>query len=112
MKKQHFIIKCQVYPYEIMVLMGYDFDEITSVLSAYVPEDIESEISLINTDSVGATAMLSNGITLMRLDAEIKPEKLNGIIVHECFHAVKFILDELGMKLTNESEEAYSYLLQ
>lgn len=33
-------------------------------------------------------------------------------IAHECFHAVRFILEKFaGLRLTDESEEAYSYLI-
>ncbi|HPR90421.1 MAG TPA: hypothetical protein PLD93_03190 [Synergistaceae bacterium] len=31
--------------------------------------------------------------------------------VHECFHAVKWIMDQQGLWLTDSSEEAYAYLL-
>jgi len=35
-----------------------------------------------------------------------------GLIAHECFHAVCWILSFRGFWLTDSSEEAYSYLLE
>lgn len=34
-----------------------------------------------------------------------------GTLAHEIFHAVTFILTRIGMSLTNESDEAYAYLI-
>ena len=36
----------------------------------------------------------------------------NGVIAHEAFHAVDTILSYAGCELTNESSEAYAYLIQ
>lgn len=33
------------------------------------------------------------------------------LIAHECLHATCYILDYVGIKLTEESEEAYTYLV-
>ena len=35
----------------------------------------------------------------------------HGNVAHEAFHAVHYLLDTVGMKLTDESQEAYAYLL-
>jgi hypothetical protein len=32
------------------------------------------------------------------------------ILVHELFHVVKYICDNVGITLSNESEEAWAYL--
>lgn len=34
------------------------------------------------------------------------------IIVHECHHVLSRIMDAVGIKLSDESEEAHAYLLQ
>ena len=33
------------------------------------------------------------------------------VLAHECFHAAEFVLRERGMKLTDESDEAYGYYI-
>jgi hypothetical protein len=39
-------------------------------------------------------------------------DKLPEIIAHECFHAVHWVLKEKGIILSDDSEEAYAYLIQ
>jgi hypothetical protein len=34
------------------------------------------------------------------------------LLVHEVFHVAHFVLDQKGLSLTNDSEEAYAYLIQ
>jgi len=33
------------------------------------------------------------------------------IVAHEVFHAVELLMDRIGCKLTDESSEAYAYLI-
>lgn len=33
------------------------------------------------------------------------------VLAHECFHAAEFVLRARGMKLTDESDEAYAYYI-
>ena len=37
---------------------------------------------------------------------------LAGIVSHEALHATNYIMDFVGMKLSSDSEESYTYLLQ
>lgn len=34
------------------------------------------------------------------------------LVAHECFHAAHYILGRTGLKLTDDSEEAYAYYLE
>ena len=52
----------------------------------------------------GRTIMLRDGQTILRLE-KASPD----IIAHEVFHAVDFLMNKIGMKLTEESGEAYAY---
>ena len=47
------------------------------------------------------------GVSVIWLSEKATPSDL----VHECFHATHFILDDKGMFLSNNSEEAYAYML-
>jgi hypothetical protein len=33
-------------------------------------------------------------------------------LVHECFHAIHFLLKDKGIKLSHDSDEIYAYMLQ
>lgn len=39
-----------------------------------------------------------------------KPEP--GVVAHECFHAVEYIMERIGQKLNDAPNETWSYLLQ
>lgn len=56
--------------------------------------------------STGKTALLSGGdvVIWVRKSFDIKT------IVHEIFHAVYFVMDKVGIMLTNCSDEAFAYL--
>ena len=56
----------------------------------------------------GRTLFHDTGFTIIRL----KNLDETGLIAHECFHAVCFIFNKIGIPLSKESDEAYAYLLQ
>lgn len=35
-----------------------------------------------------------------------------GVLVHECFHATVAVMEYVGVKMADESDEAWAYLLQ
>lgn len=52
-------------------------------------------------------------VFLIAFNTNHKSAKLNhGVIAHEVFHAVAALLYERDINLADESEEAYSYLIQ
>lgn len=43
----------------------------------------------------------------------LKDEKVrNSVISHECFHAVEFIMENIGQKFSESPNETWAYLLQ
>jgi hypothetical protein len=111
-KKQHFIVKYQVYPYELMVICGYGYDEVEIILKKKLPVEYHEEIGILNCDSMATAYMFSCGVTVIHFKDEIPEGRLMEIIVHESFHAVKLLMDTIGQTLTDDSEESYAYLLQ
>lgn len=60
----------------------------------------------------GRTNLFDNGAILVRLNVPVKGPITMGLLVHEVFHAVSYILNNAGMPLRDDSEEAWAYLLQ
>jgi hypothetical protein len=58
----------------------------------------------------GRTVMLTGNETVIRIKHYPKYPEDNGVLSHEVFHAVTFILNHIGMKLCRKSDEAYAYL--
>lgn len=51
------------------------------------------------------------GVVIIRIySTEINTPYGMNVLAHEIFHAVYSLLDDRGLKLTSESEEAFSYL--
>lgn len=56
----------------------------------------------------GRTLFHEDGFTIIRF----KDLSDQGLIAHECFHAVCFIFNKIGITLSKDSDEAYAYLIQ
>ena len=108
------IIDYRVYPFEVLVSFHDTFQELESVLKNKLPGDIHDGIDLFKTTNLAKTVMLSNGTTCIWFTPKLRKGGLwsHGVISHEVFHAVDMLLTKIGMTLTNESDEAYAYLIQ
>lgn len=64
----------------------------------------------LKTNRMGYAFPFENGNCLIRLhDFRDNPYD-RGILAHEVFHVVCFIMEHVGMKLHDSSDEAYAYL--
>lgn len=110
----NFIVSLGLYPFHIMVSIGQTEEALTEALKGYnIPEkDIRKKKWTLREDNRGKALMFSNGATVIRLvEGPVSPAA-QGIIAHEVFHAVTFILSyKIGMKLTKESDEAFAYAI-
>lgn|SRR3990167_2014537 len=107
MKKKHFIVSWEIYPFSVLVSIGEHQSKVVKIIekSGYKLDDEEKEKLWMR--GIGRTIMLGGGQTIMRLK-NTKPD----IVAHEISHAVFFLMDKIGIKLSNSSDEAYSYAIQ
>lgn len=84
-------------------------DELKDGLDAF-GIDWDESLSLSDT-TLGRATLFPCNRTLIRLKYFPSTATDHGIISHEIFHAVDFLLDRVGMKLTESSNEAYAYLI-
>jgi hypothetical protein len=104
----HFIISYVIYPFDLLVSVCEPDEKITKTLTDRLPEDTHDEIEELLTESDARTVMFSSGQTAIRFSKS--PEC--GVIAHEAFHAVKFLMDRISIPLSSVSDEAWAYLLQ
>jgi len=105
--KKHFIISWTIYPFDVLVSIGETKEEVEKHIKKTGYKLNDNEKDAIELNSLGKTAMLRGGQTIIRLrNTNI------GILAHEAFHATSFLMDRIGVKLTMESDEAYAYALQ
>jgi hypothetical protein len=113
-KSINFVIDYAVYPFELMVSFGEDIEIFKKRLRAKLPEDIRHEIdSEFGVDLCsGRTVMFSGGMTAMWFREYPLKASQYALIAHEVFHAVDFLFQRINIKLSDDSNEAYAYLIQ
>lgn len=116
MSKTPKIIPCVVYPFDIMVYFGPTTKPIFKELKKYMDEDQMAEAKETFTfgDSMTSarTAMHTNGSLILYMNGVPKTPYEYGVLAHEIFHAVCFIMDRIGVKYAiMESDEAFAYLI-
>lgn len=76
-------------------------DDIDYILD---PENNEFSAALCFTNRKKQTCVI-------RIKQEASPSQIMAHLSHEIFHAAVFILHSSGLKLTDDSEEAFAYLI-
>lgn len=112
----NFIIKLEVYPFEIMFSLGDSDKKLKNILRkkltkeafAYAYKDDFLLGFNKNSEQAGHTLFLGkHSQTIVRLGK--KPSR--GVVAHEIFHAIMMIMNNLKMPLCFKNDEAYAYLI-
>lgn len=101
------IIYGTVYPYDVCVSTVRDFKKLKAYLQTILPEEAWNEIDDGLASDDGRTIQFSTGQTIIQIN---KP--MPGVIAHEVFHAVSFLMLKLMTPLTMDTNEVYAYLVQ
>jgi hypothetical protein len=110
MKKQiNFIVPLAVYPFDVMCSFGESDDKLKSAIQKYGGK--WNKVMMISENAKGRTVVLNGGQTLLRLFKYPIDCEDYGILAHEIFHAVDFLMRRINIKLTKKSDEAYAYLI-
>lgn len=110
------IISCEVYPFDIMVYFGASTKPIFKELKKYMDEaqlaEAQDTFSFNDSMTSARTAMHTNGTLILWMNGRPTTPHQYGVLAHEIFHAVCFIMDRVGVKYTiMESDEAFAYLI-
>lgn len=110
MKVTSFIIKYQVYPFDMMVVFCEDPKDLIAHLSKTFDKEAMDFIKSL-AFGIGKTIMTPTGQTILWLNK--KPETCfeHGTLQHEIFHAVCFLMDRIGIVFSKESDEAFAYMI-
>lgn len=111
----HTLINIELYDQDLLVHFGDKED-----LKDYLVQELEvseekasQAVSTISPSSIGKTIIdYDNGIYFIWLKELPITDYNFGVLVHEIAHAAIGILNSKGMRLTHDSEEAYTYLMQ
>lgn len=118
-KSYNFIIPLVVYPFDIMVSIGQTDAEFRKSITKDMPpsilKDLEEDQAILSMPITndGRTVNLPTGHqTIIRIKRSITAPRDYGILAHEIFHAVSFILMRMGINLEIEkTDEVYAYLI-
>lgn len=106
------IIEIPIYNQEVMVHFG-DIEELKTHLTKYLDEVDTYRILQVASecqDGITLHDEPTQKVVVMMPSVPSKAEDY-GILVHELSHAVNYIMKQVGIKPSEDSEEAYTYLL-
>jgi hypothetical protein len=69
-------------------------------------------VSMISGEEKGKSFLLPGGQMILYMPNLPKDIKGLSVLAHEIFHIANYTLEEAGINLTSDSDEAYSYLIE
>lgn len=110
MKTKIFVVSWEVFPYDTLVCLGSKKEEILKWIDRTGHKLSEGEIEAITMRGMGRTIILKGNQTILWLKNYPKPG--SGTLAHEIFHAVEMITDRMGIRLSQDSDEIFAYMIQ
>lgn len=116
MKRRAAIAKIDggTYPFHCMVMLGATAPDLFAHMKKhYTTKLTASDVQRINTHlkGMGYTGRLDcGGFVLWLRDYPRTPHDF-GVLAHETFHLADMILRNVGMTLSDDSDEAWAYLI-
>jgi len=111
-KKFSFKIPLVIYPFDVFVSFNHNDKELYELIKRNgSKEDLEPCFGLPDT-SLGRAVLLPSNATILRIFGKrCNESELMGVIAHEVFHVVSYIMMRVGIPLeVMVSDEAYAYL--
>lgn len=105
------IIPSTIYPCNVYVFLGCKPKFIVEQVGKFYPDyDKDFSSEEVFEGNIAYTIGYPDGSVLIHID---KDRSNNiGIIAHEAFHATEFIMSFIGLPHSEDSSEAFAYLLQ
>jgi hypothetical protein len=98
------------YPFHVIVSCGMAHARLDAKLRKM--NQLAKNERIEEFDVSGRATQLPTGNILVQLSE--MPDTSNGLalLVHELFHATVMLMDQVGVKLSDDSDEAFAYALQ
>lgn len=109
-KKEYYLVKGTVFPFDILITL-FDDDKLIKFIEKTMGYELDQEEkNKLPMNGVGRSIMLKGGQTIIRLRKE---KTILGYdlptLAHEIEHAIFFIMDKVGIKHTEDSDEVFAY---
>lgn len=103
-KLKIFEIEVPIYNSTITVVVGEDYDEFLAFLK-------KQKLRWASRYELGSKADAVTNNTKTGIIIRFKDNPPAGTIAHEAFHSVFMILHDAGLAVSDDSQEAYAYLI-
>lgn len=105
------IINMETFPWHICFSIGNTEKEVCDFLKNKMDYELDEEernhVCWDKTSKRGTTIMLKNNAVILWVKTYDQ-----SIVAHEAFHAATFILERAGLKFSQDSEEAWAYVIE
>ena len=106
------IISIEIYDRDVMVHFGKKKHLRDKLSNMFGRKQADEIISTITGKEKGKSLLLPGGQMILYMPELPKDIKGLSILSHEIFHIANFTLNKAGINLTDDSDEAYSYLIE
>ena len=110
--KKHFKIDYGTYPFDCLIYIGHSDEEVIKHFERNYYNLSDEEKEVLEMRGHGRAGEIKGGYFLRLEDLDIKNPNSLALMSHEIFHLVDFLLRRIGMTLSEDSDEAYAYLIQ
>jgi hypothetical protein len=111
-----FVIDIPIYSFKLICSIGQSAEEFFEDVDKFTDLNIADKTDYLFDNELPNRGKFCGygGINTMVLKINTWPTKSKhyGLIQHEIFHAVHYLLQDVGMNLNSGSVEAYTYLVQ
>lgn len=120
-KNKHFVVTADVYRRDVLFVIGVPDSSFKKTVEGYTTRGHKIDIgdhddgyySVTDGNTSGLMLPFTSGASIIRLQAyDDNSVEHRAIVSHEIMHSVSHMLRTLGLPLTKESEEAYTYLYE
>jgi hypothetical protein len=112
LKPKTFVISYILYPFDVLVSTDTQENIVRRLRRICDLDDEEIAALEMAPTCQGRCVMLKSGGVVIRLRYEPNTPVRTSNLVHEVFHAVHMLFDRIGIRLSDDSDEAFAYAIQ
>ena len=105
-----FVVSWEIFPFDVLVFLGAKRDDVLKEIHKYGYDLDDEEKEHLIMYGTGRTVILKGGHTILWLN--FYPKKGSGVLSHEIAHAVYFTLAKVGIKIEDNCEELFAYMIE
>jgi hypothetical protein len=108
-----FIVPLAGYMHDALVAISpKSAEQIAKRLAKYGVEVDDEEMEWLRVAGRAKTTRLRGGVIVIQFREWEPTPYWHGVVAHEAYHAVCFLMDRVGVRHCDDSEEAFAYAIQ